>query len=184
MFIRPFKQHGICQKSCFKLETPLYNEILTFPILKINFWRWSLMIETTFENWVQKILKARKAISEGDPIRHLMPSNLNFKATDYMEIIHWDTCNLTPLYLLWALTNDEIGQYINRDSKPVMNFKQFPCHTQAVERCVKLVTKVSGKVCGECARDGFIRATLLSRSSIPTFSHKSKFKVIVMDKSE
>ena len=65
-----------------------------------------------------------------------------------------------------------------------MDFEKFPCHTQAVERCVKLVTEASSKVCGHSARDGFIRATLLSRSAMPTFSHKSEYKFVVMDKNE
>lgn len=30
--------------------------------------------------------------------------------------------------------------------KPLLEL-QFPCHTQAIERCVKLVTEAAGKVC-------------------------------------
>jgi len=40
----------------------------------------------------------------------------------------------------------EVAEYIN----------VFPCHTQSVERSVKLVTDASIAVCGESARDGFI----------------------------
>jgi len=44
----------------------------------------------------------------------------------------------------------QVAEYINI----------FPCHTQAVERAVKLVTDASTAVCGESARDGFIRARI------------------------
>ena len=36
---------------------------------------------------------------------------------------------------------------------------KYKCHTQAVERAVKLVTEAASSVVGEEARDGFIRAT-------------------------
>ena len=38
---------------------------------------------------------------------------------------------------------------------------QFPCHTQDTERCIRLVTEASAAVCGEAARNGFIRARIL-----------------------
>jgi hypothetical protein len=38
-----------------------------------------------------------------------------------------------------------------------LEFEKLPCHTQAVERCVKLVTEASAAVCVTAARDGFIR---------------------------
>ena len=53
----------------------------------------------------------------------------------------------------------------------------FPCHTQAVERCIKLVTEASNAVCGDNKRDGFIRATLLSRKQMPTFNTKKQFDI-------
>jgi len=34
---------------------------------------------------------------------------------------------------------------------PVIDFSKYPLHTQAVERCVKLVTEVASLVCGQNA---------------------------------
>jgi len=34
---------------------------------------------------------------------------------------------------------------------PVINFPKYPCHTQAVERCVKLVPEAASLVCGHNA---------------------------------
>lgn len=56
-----------------------------------------------------------------------------------------------------------------------MEILQYPCHSQAVERCVKLVTEASLKVCGPEARDGFIRSRIASRQALPKFNTKSEF---------
>jgi len=60
---------------------------------------------------------------------------------------------------------------------------EIPCHTQAVERTVKLVTQASSKVYGHERRDGFIRATLASRATMPTFDTKSEFAVAAKSSS-
>lgn len=54
---------------------------------------------------------------------------------------------------------------------------KLQCHTQAVERMVKLVTEVSIKVADELRRDGYIRAVLQSRSEMPKFDKKSQFQM-------
>ncbi|CAG9839024.1 unnamed protein product [Diabrotica balteata] len=51
--------------------------------------------------------------------------------------------------------------------KQIPNFDNFPCHTQAMERCVKIITDVSIKVCDEESRDGYIRAKLNTRKNLP-----------------
>lgn len=128
---------------------------------------------------LRRILKARQLDQKRTTIRTFMPPKLNFKAQDYSEIINWMDCDLSSPPLLKDISDDEIKSHIQSDSVPNwdITFKTFPVHTQAVERCVKLVTEASGKVCGAESRDGFIRTTLLSRSTMPNFAHKSDFKV-------
>ena len=55
-------------------------------------------------------------------------------------------------------------ELISQGESPTIDFPRFPCHTQSVERCVKLVTDASNAVCGEKSRDGFIRVRLASRN--------------------
>lgn len=38
--------------------------------------------------------------------------------------------------------------------------KQFSCHNQASERCVKLITEDSSSVCGPLRHDGYIKTRL------------------------
>jgi len=59
---------------------------------------------------------------------------------------------------------------------PVIDYPKYPCHTQAVERCVKLVTESAKAVCGVKARDGFIRVRLESRKIMPVFNTKAQYK--------
>lgn len=55
------------------------------------------------------------------------------------------------------------------------NLPNFPCNTQAVERCVRLVTEASLAVCDHENREGFIQARIKSRSTLPTFEKKSDY---------
>lgn len=56
------------------------------------------------------------------------------------------------------------------------DFPRFPCHSQAVERCVKIVTEAALAVSGYEARDGFILGKLKSRSMMPKFNTKKDYK--------
>ena len=70
-------------------------------------------------------------------------------------------------------SDEEIDLFILEKRK--WNIENFPCHTQAVERCIKLVTEASQSVCGENRRDGFIRSRKESRKRIPYFNTKKDF---------
>ncbi|GBN19017.1 hypothetical protein AVEN_246203-1 [Araneus ventricosus] len=81
--------------------------------------------------------------------------------------------------MLRDLSEDDIKSLINSDTTHIREIQKFPFHTQAAKRCDKLVTKASNKVCGHEARDGYIRATLKSRSVMANFSKKPDFKCVV-----
>ncbi|GBM71868.1 hypothetical protein AVEN_232094-1 [Araneus ventricosus] len=61
------------------------------------------------------------------------------------------------------------------DGVPVELFdsQNYPCHTQSVERCVKLVTDASVAVCGATKRNGFIRVRFEFKQLMPQFNTKS-----------
>ncbi|GBL98681.1 hypothetical protein AVEN_19724-1 [Araneus ventricosus] len=126
----------------------------------------------------RRIIKARNLASKIKSIRSFQPPKINFPATYYIEMIHWNSITLSPPFLLRICSNQEIWSKVQSVGTAVeRNFVKFPCHTQGVELCVKLVTEASQKAVGSNYRDGFIRTTLLSRSSMPSFSSKSYFKV-------
>ena len=73
------------------------------------------------------------------------------------------------------ITNAQLEEYISQDVPPFLEFGNFPCHTQAVERNVKLVTEASLSVCDE-ERDGVVRATLEARRVMGKFNTKKDYK--------
>lgn len=85
----------------------------------------------------RRILKARQSV-ETNGIRVFKPPKINFEAKDYTEIIDWQSCSPTPPPLLQKVTDEEIKLIVSQDSSQILDFKKYPCHTQAVERCVKL----------------------------------------------
>jgi len=59
---------------------------------------------------------------------------------------------------------------------PIIEFTKYPCHTQAVKICGKLVTEASAAVCGPKARYGCIRVRLESRRIMPYFNTKADYR--------
>lgn len=66
---------------------------------------------------------------------------------------------------------------INTDQWSLVEFPKFPCHTQAAERTVKLVTETTAAFCGQDARDGFIRTRKGSLSLSNVFGTRKDFKI-------
>ena len=62
--------------------------------------------------------------------------------------------------------------------KIIVEFPKFPCHTEATERCIRLVTEASASVFSEDQRDGFIRARIESRGLMKTYDTKSDFRML------
>jgi len=95
---------------------------------------------------------------------------INFDAKDYYELIDWQNLDLTEPPATQNMTNEVLqGMIASKNPQQLILFPSFPCHTQAVERCIKLVTEASGLVCGVVSRDGFIRSHIQSRSEMPHF---------------
>ena len=108
----------------------------------------------TRELSLRRILKARKIEAEhGKCVRLFKIPKINFDATAYYDLIDWQNILITSPPLLFDVTHDDIKRTITQRTSftlPV-ELTRIPCHTQAVERTIKLVTTASNKVCG---RDG------------------------------
>ena len=107
---------------------------------------------------LRRVLRSRK-LCEGSLTK------INSDADIYYEMIDWQNVAVTPPPLLHDFTNDEIDKAIVEGNPLLLGSKllNIPCHTQAVERMIILVTVASGKVCGQTSRDGYIGAALQSR---------------------
>ena len=78
-------------------------------------------------------------------------------------MIDWLNTTVTEPPELAAVSKQVIEMFIVSGEVLVSDFPKYLCHTQAVERCVKLVTEASLEDSGVKARDGFIRVRLESR---------------------
>lgn len=128
---------------------------------------------------LRRILKSRANPSQSkNATREFKIPLLNFKATDYIDMINWQTTKITEPPILRDKSDEELQLLIGQEQTPVLNFLRYPCHTQSVERCVKLVTEASMSVVGSESRDGYIRVRIKSRQNLPSFETKSHFQVV------
>ena len=126
---------------------------------------------------LRRVLAARAISDETDDkstVRMFKIPPLNFEATDYTDIIDWSSIKSAEPPMFRSIESTQLKNNIL--TSEMIQFKRFPCHTQAVERGVKLVTEASMAVC-EPQRDGFIRARIESRSAMKVFHTKSDFSL-------
>jgi hypothetical protein len=132
---------------------------------------------------LRRVLKARTERRDG--VRKFKVPKINFDAKDYIDMILWPENDVTEPPLLKHVSSDSLKDFIRKASEaqpnskvdPVVDFPRLPCHTQAVERAVKLVTESAQNVCGSIAREGYIRAKIDSRENMPKFNTKKQFNV-------
>ena len=112
-------------------------------------------------------------------MRKFKVQKINFLAQSYIELIDWEDTALSEAPLTLSKTNEELLAY--KESPLVV--PKYPCHTQAVERAVRLVSEASAAVIGQEARDGFIRQRMEARKILPNFETKKEFFPKITDSS-
>lgn len=126
---------------------------------------------------LRRILKAQQATP---CIRTFQLPKFNFDAENYIDLINWIEVTVTEPPLTRFLNQNDILLCIENprlvDDLILSRISNFPCHTQATERCVKIVTESAKAVCGPERRDGFIKATLHSRKIMPVFNTKKEYR--------
>ena len=125
----------------------------------------------------RRILKARdNERTRSAEVGAFLVPKINFGASTYYDMIERD--DITESTLTKDITRVCIMDCLNRKQFDIeLKFVNFPSHTQAVERHIKLVTEVSSRVSGQSQREGAIMTTLASRKKMPKFNFKSQFKV-------
>lgn len=125
-----------------------------------------------------RILNSRQALEM--PQRKFKVPKINFNAADYKSMID------IPIVVEPPILRDVDVNSTNIDflaSKVILDhdfggiIRNMPLHTQAVERCVKLVTEASKSVCGQESRDGHISNTLASRNTMSSFESKQDYTI-------
>ena len=123
---------------------------------------------------LRRILKARRY--KRTSIRTFKVPTLNLSADDYIDLIDWQSNEaISEPPVTSEISENDLMKYINEKETPSITFPRLPCHTQAVERCVKMVTEASTAVCGAERRDGYIKVQMASRGTVPFFNTKRDY---------
>ena len=122
---------------------------------------------------VEEILKLRGDADLGDdkPRLYEVPQ-LRFQAKSYTGMIDWKTENVSEPILTVKMSQAELLAV--KDSPLVL--PRYPSNTQSVERLVKQTSRAASSVAGYQARDGFLRASAMSRQLLPKFESKKDFE--------
>lgn len=124
---------------------------------------------------MKRILRARE---DEVPNRKFQLPEILFQAKSYDELIDWQkTPRLEPV-LTKHISTAQISAWLSSDTDDDIDIQPFPCHNQAVERLVKVVTESATKVYGHDRRDGYIRVLQERRKVMPHFDTKSQFRKI------
>lgn len=131
-----------------------------------------------YDSRVQKIAYRRiRKIREADgstEVRQFTVLDLNLAATPYSSILYWPEVGMTEPPLTKHLANECLRKVVE-DNKIKDLVPDEPCHTQCLERYIKLVTNASLSAIGYEARDSFIRSQIKSRRSMPVFETNKEF---------
>lgn len=111
---------------------------------------------------------------------------INYMAKNYTDLIDWENelATVPPILHKFNFDSKDASVYAVKrlcEHNLGFNLNDIPCHTQSVERCVKLVTEASMAVCGPEQRDGLILNTLQSRNNMPSFKTKSDYNLNVVE---
>ena len=112
----------------------------------------------------------KKALSSSNIRKFIIPK-INFDAQTYAELIDWESAKLTEPPLTSSLTEAEVMSF----KESPYNVPKYPCHTQAVERGIRLVSEASSAVIGPEARNGFIRQRIQARKELGEFHTKKDY---------
>lgn len=121
----------------------------------------------------RRILKAQMSPSSTTPRRFKLPP-VNMDAPSYMDLIDWQT-EISEPQIMKHLLDQKITDFVEAGGEDELSFLRLPCHTQVVERAVKVTTEASTSLCTEKARVGSIKAKLESRKILPKFETKRDF---------
>ena len=106
-------------------------------------------------------------------IRKFSLPDINFQANCYRDLIDWNQdVTIPPLIRYLWKSNVSFGAL----QKKLEKIGEIQCHSQAVERIVKVVTKATVSVYGHERREGYIKCTLDFQSIMSLFSTKSDWQ--------
>ena len=68
-------------------------------------------------------------------------SPINFDCTEYTAMIDWTTVRVTKPPVTMSMSDNDLREFVWEPTTPVVTFDRYPYHSQAVKRCIKVVTE-------------------------------------------
>ncbi|GBO05495.1 hypothetical protein AVEN_263789-1 [Araneus ventricosus] len=128
-----------------------------------------MILEKTSENWQFGIFSALEVRRRRTRVVCVFSNFLN-SISKQQIYIDWSNCVVTEPPLTMHIKDKDLKEMCKEKQFPALTFEEFPCHTQSVERCVKLISEAAMKVCDDTARYGYIRAQFQARKELPTLT--------------
>ena len=112
----------------------------------------------------QKEDNKKKTTNKKKPnaFRKLRVPSLNFDAATISQLCPWESGKATEPCITSHLTNEELLKFTENP----LELPNIPCHSQAVEREVKLTTQSSAAVSGINNQQGFAFNVLSARKTM------------------
>lgn len=96
------------------------------------------------EKAISIILRARNGRQPTEVRKFKLPK-ITFNAVDYVDMINWEYDNGLNPPLLHDLDENDLQMFVTETAEFDHIFN-IPCHTQAVERCVKVSSYIDTKI--------------------------------------
>lgn len=118
----------------------------------------------------EKMMEARKT-HFGDRNRCFDKNSIkiNFTSESYINMVDWENVDFDSPPLLQDITSETIA------SNAQVILPHYPCHSQDVERNIKDVSAVCGKVYGHDSRHSVLIQMKKSKLDMPTVKTKANF---------
>ena len=123
---------------------------------------------------INRIIHARTTNNNvGNGIRKFIKPNINVDAEDYYQLVDYNNSWLESI-LTEKLTLNQLLHA--KETFEILELPNYPSHTQAVERVIRLISETSTMSACKNQRDARIRITLETRKIMPCFNSKQDFK--------
>jgi hypothetical protein len=120
----------------------------------------------------ERILKARENEEDIEGVRPFECPRINFDCNDYVDMIDWDTVTITEPPFTRNKSHHEISEYMT--SAAVFEDLHIPCHIQATERHIQIVTSAAQHV-SPGNREGFVVSRIAARNKRPKTDTRRDF---------
>lgn len=121
----------------------------------------------------KRIIKYRTSSTAAIRVFSLPKFNMN--GSDYTDMIDWQSCLFNEPPITRGVHEDVLKELVTTGVPSDKRFLNYPCHSQTVERYIKVVTEASAVVAGNSSRDGHIRSKLSSLKKMPVFETKKDY---------